>query len=82
MEWIMYLVKETDDGKLNVSKWSNSYATRDELLQKMVKQESSMRRELARVGKGAWFGFTATPVSTDELLYDPGLPNKLERYDP
>ena len=44
MEWIMYLVKETPDGKLNVAKWSNSYATRDELLQKMGKQESNMRR--------------------------------------
>ena len=81
MEWIVYLVKETPAGKLKVAKWSKTYATRDELLQNMVKRESEMRSVLALEGKGAWFGFTATPVSTDELLGDPGLPDRLERYD-
>ena len=83
MPWQMCLVKEKDDGTLMVGRWSNAYATCDELLQKMAKQKAEMRRELAHAGKGAWFGFleTADPLSIDDLLH-PGLPNRLERYDP
>ena len=79
MTWQMFKVRETHDGKLKVSTQSKAYATRDELLQKL----ESKREIYLPTEEGVCYGFleTATPLSLDDLL-DPGLPNRLERYDP
>ncbi len=79
MPWLLYRVKETHNGKSQVSPMSIACATRDELLQKL----ESKREDYCPTEEGVWYGIleTATLLSKDELD-DPGLPNRLERYDP